>query len=516
MKLSRFSTAFCAVTLLATTAVAQTPEEMKKDLDALKAQVAAQKAELDAMKADKNSAALEASVENEINRLSERLAAATTVNSGANKLTFTGEFRNRSYLEIGDNNAGVERDGWTNDMRVRLGTKYEFSKDVSAYAELQSHWAWGDNGGDFGTNAQGSATDVNLYQAWVKLGNIFNRPEFSSKWGRQEVVLGNQFQFGNADWYNGLVFDGARYDWDSDSFSLTGLMLRTATGSTDDANQAPAYGTDATNTDGHDHDEFYSIYFTLKTIKNHTLDLYWIYANAHVGNTQDSGGSQVLFGSSGSVGVSQFHTFGGRIGGNLDVAAGMDWNLEAAYQTGDTNSPSSSPNTDIEGLAVEGEVGLTFNKDNALRVWIRGLWMEGPDATDQGYLALWPNRHSNTASFGARYGAADAFPLYNTFTLTGGVHFDPAKDWTVGANLTWATTESDFKSVGVAQTPGLDDSYGFEVDVWATYRYSEALTFSGGFALLFPDDQLGGSAQGSTKFDGDAQFLFWLQARLFF
>jgi hypothetical protein len=121
MKLSRFSTAFCAVTLLATTAVAQTPEEMKKDLDALKAQVAAQKAELDAMKADKNSAALEASVENEINRLSERLAAATTVNSGANKLTFTGEFRNRSYLEIGDNNAGVERDGWTNDMRVREG-----------------------------------------------------------------------------------------------------------------------------------------------------------------------------------------------------------------------------------------------------------------------------------------------------------------------------------------------------------------------------------------------------------
>jgi hypothetical protein len=482
MKLSRFLSALGAVSLCATSAVAQNNEDLKKQLDSLKAEVAA-------LKAEKTSSAHEESVEVEVNRLSERLAAATSVDSKANKITLTGEFRFRSYLELGDNGANVERDGWFNDSRVRLGFGYDFSRDVSAYAELQTNFVFGDSG----VNGQGN--DVGLYQAWVKTSNLFGRPEFSAKWGRQEVVLGNQFQFGNADWYNGVTFDGTRYDWSSESFDLTGMWLRTATLGSGDANQGPAFGPAASNGDGHDHDEFYTVYFTLKTIKNHKLDLYWIYANLHLGNTANS------FSGNLAGATAYFHTLGARIGGNVDVASGLDWNLEAAYQTGDADAPAA--NTDVENLAIEGEVGVMFNKENKIRAWLRGLYAEGPDTNETGYLPLFPNAHSNTANFRARYGSFDVFPMTNVFALTGGVHFDPAKDWTIGVNGVWGETETD--------NVGVDDTYGFEIDVWAEYRYSEAMTFAAGVAFLFPDDQLAGGT-----FNDDTQFLFYMQARLFF
>lgn len=494
MKHSRFLLGAAVSTFVVTTSFAQTPEEMKKELDALKAQVAA-------LQADKGVAAREESVETEVNKLSERLAAATTVDSGANKVKLTGEFRFRSSLELGDSASATEKDGWFNDSRVRLGFGYDFSRDVSAYAEVQSDFAYGQNGGPTGTDSNSSAsTNVYLYQAWVKTGNLFGRPEFSAKWGRQELVFGNQFVFGNADYYDGQSFDGVRYDWNSDSFSLTGMWFRTATGSGNDVNQYPAYGPNASNGDGHDHDEFYSLYFTLKSIKNASLDLYWIYVNGHVGSTNDSLGANL-------GGTSYFHVFGGRFGGTADVAAGLDYNIELNYETGDV----SGGDDNLDALGAEGEIGVTFSKDNKFRAWVRALWLEGPDATDSGYIALWPNRHSNTANFRARYGAADVFPMFDIFALTGGVHFDPAKDWTVGLSGVWGQRESDGPTT-------LDDAYGFEIDLWAEYRYSDAMTFSAGIAMILPDDQIDGSngGYGQSAFDGDTSFLFWMQARLFF
>ena len=74
-----------------------------------------------------------------------------SVDSKASKITFQGEFRYRSYLEFGQTSGGADRDGWFNDSRVRLGFGYDFSKDVSAYAEVQDHFTYGDNGSSSGT-----------------------------------------------------------------------------------------------------------------------------------------------------------------------------------------------------------------------------------------------------------------------------------------------------------------------------------------------------------------------------
>ena len=177
-------------------------------------------------------------LETEINRLNERMAAGTNLRSCASQIRLGGEFRYRAayYDELralrrrfdGGDGSDDDATGYWVDMRDRLNFQYDFGCDVTAFAELQSHWACGDVART-ARSSTGTATTrrgpgaVGMYQAWLEFRNIFCRPELSTRIGRQEIVLGNQFQFGNADWYNGIVHDGIRVDWKSNCWSLTAL-----------------------------------------------------------------------------------------------------------------------------------------------------------------------------------------------------------------------------------------------------------------------------------------------------
>jgi hypothetical protein len=265
-----------------------------------------------------------------------------------------------------------------------------------------------------------------------------------------------------------------------------------------DSNQLPSYFST------HDDSELYAAYFTLKSIRNHTLDVYWIYVNGHFGGAQDSGASplfQSLF-----PGQAYYHTFGARIGGWWDLLCGLDWNLEGAFQTGSVRD-SFTDVDDVEGAMLEAEVGLTFDRSSRFRVFARALYSEGADGESTGYLALFPNRHSNDAPFRARYGLADVIPMQNVITAQIGAHFDPACDWTVGATALWATVDGSFSVPGID-----DDDFGTEFDLWAEYRYSRLLTFGAGVALVFPED-LG---QALIFSPDDTKVFAYLQARLIF
>jgi hypothetical protein len=459
-------------------------------------------------------------LETEINRLSERMAAGTNLRSCASQIKLGGEFRYRAAYSSGDNIEFLtkgfegtignfpfveeEHDGFWGDARVRLNFQYDFGCDVTAFAELQSRFAFGedDNGlpseWDNGDNSD-VLGDVGMYQAWLEFRNMFCRPELSARIGRQEVVLGNQFQFGNADWYNGIVHDGLRVDWKSQCWSLTMLAAKLTT--TDgDFNQVSSFQ------DDHDDDELYSVYFTLKSIKNHTIDAYWMYVNGHGGLGHNSGASLFLDGGFlYPTSSAYYHTFGARIGGWWNVFCGLDWNVEGAIQTGDAKFGGGS--ADADGATLEGELGLTFSKSSRFRVFARALWAEGGDTDSVGYLINFPNRHSNTG-FRARYGLADLIPMSNVFTAQLGFHFDPACNWTLGATGLWATADEDI-------TGGLldvNDDYGTELDIWAEYRYSQQITLGLGLAFVFPDDQ-GQLLWGVTD---DTQFIGYVQARLVF
>lgn len=518
-----------AVLIVASTGWGQSTEDLQRrlqDLEQRLVKVESENANLKNQMVDNDDQVLET----QVNALLDRYAAGTTVNSAANPITMTGQFRMRNNWEFGDpgfnsrtNFAGLNNElngSWT-DALVRLGFMYEFTRDVTAMAELQAHWDFGDpgaatNGGNavgplnaglgtgpytapFGGGTGEPGNTLFLYQGWVEVRNIFNRPEFSSKTGRQEIVLGNQYQFGNADWYSGFTFDATVWTWDDESFRLKGIVAKLASFEADQ-NQFPSY------LSSHDDDELYSVYFTLKTIKNHELDLYWIFVNANnsAAAVAANGSLGTPVGSVGGSKHAHYHTIGGRIGGEFpDIAAGLDWNVEGAYQFG-----SASGNIDVDGWSIEAEAGLTFNKDNMFRVYGRFLFAEGPNGGDSGYIPLFPNRHSNSG-FRARYGLFDVMPMFNVLSIQGGLSFDPDPAWTLGAGAIWATTDQNNATVG---NKGGNGDYGWEIDAWGEYRYSEQLTMGAGVAFLFADDE--GEALWNTT--NDTQVLIYVQARLVF
>jgi hypothetical protein len=486
--------------MVAAGSFAQTNEQLQKQFDELKASVQRLEAENASLKAQ---APADAGIETEINRLSERMAAGTNLRSCASAIKMGGEFRYRvAYIDIdqdvfntipGDGNKGDDDgSGFYGDMRTRLNFQYDFGCDVTAFAELQAHNAMGqDSDGPIDEwDGNDSSGDVGMYQTWLEFRNIMGNSALSARIGRQEVVLGNQFQFGNADWYNGVVHDGLRVDWKSNCWSLTLLALKLD--STDgDSNQIWSYLND------HDNDELYSAYFTLKSMKNLALDLYWIYINGHGVFALNSGanaGPQFLY--PGFTGY--YHTFGARLGGTFNIACGLDYNVEGAIQTGESGG------ADVDGFTVEAELGLTFSKSSRFRIFARGLFAEGPDTDSTGYLINYPNRHSN-GGFRARYGLADVIPMSNVAALQAGLHFNPSCNWTIGATGLWATADETF---------GLTDSddYGTELDIWAEYRHSANVTLGAGVAFVFPDD-FGAFTWGTTD---DTQIIGYVQARLVF
>ena len=181
---------------------------------------------------------------------------------------------------------------------------------------------------------------------------------------------------------------------------------------------------------------------------------------------------------------------------------GLDYNAEVAYQTG-TVHDFGGTDPDIDAIAAEAEVGLTFSRRSHFRVFARGLFAEGPDSNSVGYLTLFPNRHTY-GGFRARYGLADLIPMTNVETVQLGFHFDPFCNWTFGATGLWARAE---QSLG----PG-NDEYGTELDLWGEWRWSKQITFAGGVALVQPGDQ----GQISWGLKDDLQVIGYLEARLVF
>jgi hypothetical protein len=522
---------------LAPAAVAQ--EDLKKQLDELRNEVQKLKNANDSMareqvelKAQLNATtAGDTSLEERINVLSESLDfAGTTVNSEANPIRIFGEFRTRSGwtfdrdygLEFGDEDF-EDDDGSFVDARFLVGFDFQIDPDVKTRFTMQANGLY--ENGDTPADTDGNLSEIDLYEGYIEFCNIFGRKELGAREGRQEFVFGNEFQFGNNDFFSGETFDGSNWWWNAENWSLNFLWAKMAI--TDDFNTRDWPYAPAGAGDGYDDDELYSLYFTLKCIQDFVLDLYWIYFNGHNGGSLGTLGNPLGSPSTGDTTKGgpgfdfYYHTFGLRLAGIFSVCAGLDYNLEFAYQTGSlTDGP---PVDDVEGFAIEGEVGLTFSEENRFRVYIRGMYAEGADDDQTGYIPLFPERHSqaggNNDHMGgklngnrrARYGILDIIPMDNVWSIQLGLTFDPSKDWTLGLTVLYAEHDEE-----VPTAAGDEDGIGFEVDAFAEWRYTKHTTLGGGIGALFPDDGAPLKGGGFAGDDDDVAFLFFLQARVVF
>lgn len=281
--------------ILTVPAIAQQSDDVQKQLEQLRKEVESLRAgqvNLAAENADLrrqlDQAPAGSGLEDSINALAESMDyAGTTVKSrgGADAITIFGHARVRSGWtfdrDFGAQTGGDDHDdeGSFVDADFLMGFDFALDKDITVRYSIRSNGLF-NNGNTPGGQDLG---DVDTYEAYIQTDNIFGRKELGARTGRQEVVLGNEFQFGNNDFFSGETFDGSHWWWDSENFTLRALMLKLNT--TDDFNTRDHPFVNFPNDDGYDDDELYSLYFTLKSIKNHEIDLYWIYLNGHNGGS---------------------------------------------------------------------------------------------------------------------------------------------------------------------------------------------------------------------------------------
>ncbi len=477
---------------------------------------------------DETESAGSGELETRINRLigDSELVDGTTVESIANPIKISGESRVRAgwtdgrtfgyksgAIILGPGLEGapgaadsLDDDGTFVDARFDLAFDFTFSEDVTTHFELIANGLFDNGQTDHNT---GNLDEVDLYQGWILFSNIFDRKEIGARVGRQEIVLGNEFQFGNNDFFGGETFDSTLIWWNDENFRLIFVWAKLGTTNSFNASNHP-YNTAGT---AFDDDEAYVLYFTLKSIKNHELDLYYAYWNGHMGTTTGTLGNFV------GAGFRIYaHLLGARLGGLFpDVAEGLDYNLEVAYETGNLSGTS----IDVKGFTAEATVGLTFNEDNLFRLYAMFLFAEGFDGNDSGYVPLFPERHSqinwddHTARI-ARWGLTDIVPMINVLALQAGLTFRPQDDWILGLAGIYAWHDEDVTTLGGNSA----DNIGFEIDLFAEHKLSDQATIGMGLGLFFPDNgaPVGNGAIGSAFIDNedDVAVLFYLQTRVVF
>src|SRR5439155_7580490 len=127
--------------------------------------------------------------------------------------TIHGEVRYRGEYDTNttDFDSNVHDTAMFWPYRVRIAAEGHFSKDVSAWIEIQN----ANTGGVAGPTRTGfgfDGSDVELYQGNVTLDQLWSK-NFSLRIGRQEIVAGNELLLGDLDFYAGITHDGGVGNW---------------------------------------------------------------------------------------------------------------------------------------------------------------------------------------------------------------------------------------------------------------------------------------------------------------
>ncbi len=506
----------------------------------------------------------DARAETELETMVASLAAAsfrTDVESGADPIRIFGDFRVRfgytADRDFGNQDNGIalpvqallgvgggaEEDdsGTWGSARFLLGFDFQLSRRVMTRLSIQAQGSFnnedvpaqgrgfvptglaGNGAGNGGGATEGVGafgpglllTDIRLYEGFIQFEEIFEIDGLDVRAGRQEIVLGDEFIFGNNEFFGGETFDALRLTLHLGDLTVDGIVAKLdVRESLRPGNHPfPPAGAD----DGHDDDELYALYLSWRPEGDLEIDLYWVFWNGNGGGSTGTLGNAIPSLSTGDYLEESgflrgfFHTLGLRVGGLLGA---LDYEFEFAWQSGDIDDFIGK---EVAGIALEIDLGWTFDADSRARLYLRGLFSEGSHGDESGFIPLFPERHSydDPAKLhsGARYGLMDIIPMDNVFSLQAGFAFDPAADWRVGAAVLWATHDADLRPFAAEE-----DDIGWEIDLWANYRHSEQTTLGIGLGLFLPDEGapfVGGSFIGPDGRD-EPSFLAYLDLRVLF
>lgn len=404
------------------------------------------------------------------------VTAAWVVPASATDVTFSGQYRVRGeYRENAvDFNDDAADTAASMTQRVRLTANAEAAEDTTVKITLQDTRTFGQNGpGSLLTDTTGTAgpdtfpnNTLDLHEAYLNVEKIFGSP-IDFRIGRQELAYGDERLIGAFNWNNnGRAFDGTKFSYKQDGINVDLFHMTIA-------NDASAATNDDTRLTG--------VYATLgQLIPNNTLDLYAINQN---GNNSTS---------------LNFYTVGVRVKG---AAAGLDYTLEVPYQfgevttTGSTTFGANAGDYDLSAWALAAKVGYTIpGAPMNIRIGAEYNYATGDDNANDGdidtFQVLYPTNH-------AHFGIGDFTPATNQWSNIQAWSVNASADITEKIRLYvayWSYSLAEENAAG-------DDDLGSEIDLIASYKYSNNVSLEAGVSRFMPDDATVGSGNPDDAAD---------------
>jgi hypothetical protein len=425
----------------------------------------------------------------------------------------------RRPIGIGGTVSGIGSDGHNTDFveqRVKLNARADFTRDVSAFIEIDSQWFWGEEfRSDYRTGLDGTGAsipgDPQVYQAYIMADKIAGTP-FRLKIGRQELAFGNEWLVGtnsDPDTFTEHSFDALRLTYDSDLWVIDAwASVLTEGGSV-----------------AEDDDDvmFYGLYGSFRGIENVQIDAYYLFVRDPRRINDTNFIAPIEWGEN-ILGLDDYdgtrlHTVGMRTVGTIGA---FDWYAEAAYQWGDAgtlgnwfrpNGVYGDDDAEYDNWAGVFELGYSFDVRYAPRVFVTGAYYSMNDERDLSF-GEWINPFNlpdASVAFNRLFSSQrhnhyiDASANSNYWFLQGGVDLAVTESLELGISALYQEVVEPFDlplsiSVGdfrIPVAPSLSfltqeggDDLGVEVAVVATYHYTEDLTFEVGYVHNFVGDAL--------------------------
>ena len=396
----------------------------------------------------------------------DRIFKARTFDQERLKVKLGGQSRYRFELrdDFTLNDATYEDDA-INMLRNRLNLDINWAPapevpSIRVFAEGQEAHSFAES--DVNQNNT-FVNEIDLRQLFVELKSPWKELPLTAKAGRQVLSYGDERFVGGLEWTNtARVFDAVK------------LVLNPYAWLQVDAFVSQVVRVEPEGADKTVHDDlFYGFYAATKPIVDHVLDTFLFIRH----NSDKSVAGE----RTGERGELKEYTFGNRFKGKK---WNFDYGTEYAVQLG------SRAHDQIAAWAFHQEIGYTFVK----LPWTPRIYGEynhasgdrnPTDGVSSTFDQLFPTNHN-------KYGHIDIVGYRNINNWMVGAGVKPHPRVIFSADFHWFTLDAkesgwfgEGGGVNRAANANADTDLGQEIDLWASYKFSEHLSFAAGYSHFF-------------------------------
>jgi hypothetical protein len=392
---------------------------------------------------------------------------------------------------------------------MRLHTGATFTRNVSAFIEVDSAFTWGESfRSEYITGADSAANDrVSLYQAYIDAAEIAGQP-LSLRIGRQELSFGSGWLIGANPVplpFTGLTFDGIRLTVSPEPFTIDLFSAKLAErGPVEEDGDIDLHG----------------VNIAYSWTENIVTEAYWFYLRdaGKVENVTWDWSGQWLEDRLGldDYDPTNLHTVGLR---NAGEYRNWDWEVEAAYQFGNADSLGAlyvpqmlsygDQNARWNSWGAHGELGYTFETKWFPRPYLAFHYFGGEDNRDISFFDMLNPFYSPEASvsFNRLFSdyENDAFfdgsSLSNYWQAQAGVQIQPLDKITVTTDAAYLQVVAPFDhpvsfrnrngiypwcSILPNWTQESGRDLGWIYNLAIVYQYTDDVALELGYSHLFP------------------------------